>query len=121
MRRRVSKPKLPKLTEADVTRQVCDLMNAKGYRCMRLQSGMFAVGNRLVRVGERGLPDWLFLRPPGVQLGWTSTIFVEIKAPGREPDAKQRAWHADAARARLLSTWTDDIDDFRRWLEERGL
>jgi hypothetical protein len=111
-----------RLTEADVVRAVTDLMKAKGYRCMRLQSGVFASETRILRIGEKGLPDWLFLRAhPAAAAGWATVIFVECKAPGKKPRPEQAAWIAEATKAGLLATWTDDVKLFAAWLRERGL
>lgn len=110
-----------KLSEADVVRQITDLMKAEGWRCMRLQSGLFVSETRILRVGEKGLPDWLFLRAGQKGAGWAQCLFVEIKGTGKKPKPDQLAWLADATTAGLLATWTDNLDTFRGWMRTRGL
>lgn len=120
-----------KLTEAQVTLQCCDLMKAKGYRCIRLQSGLFSTpyGGR-VRIGERGQTDWLFMRCEGfapgtyniqLRLGTVRCCFVEVKATGAKPKPEQLAWIDEARKTGFLATWTNDIEEFITWLALNGL
>ena len=79
---------------------------------LRLQSGLFSRPNGgRVRIGEKGLPDWLAVRK-------SAHLFVEVKRPGCLPSPEQQAWLQVAQRDGLLATWTDDFDDFRRWYVE---
>lgn len=105
----------PVLKETDVVRQITDLMKAEGYRIMRLQSGVFVSDTRILRIGERGLPDWLFLRRSEDRCRPVA-MFVEIKAPGKKPRPEQVAWINEAIEAGLLACWTDDLDSFRSWM-----
>ncbi len=65
-----------RLSEADVTRQVCDFLEAEGWRGVRMNVGGMSyraitkktgwaggdVVDRYVAFGEPGMPDWLFIR-----------------------------------------------------------
>ena len=49
--------------EAIVSAQVKDYMLARGWRAVRMQSGLYQGPATTFRSGEPGMPDWLFLRP----------------------------------------------------------
>ena len=115
----------PKLSEADVTRQVCDFMAAEGWRGERRNVGGIrytpkGFPPRFVQFGERGEPDWLFLKyRTDTQGGWTRgaayVLRIEFKAPGKEPKPHQLAWH-EAERARgALVVVVDHFETFRDW------
>lgn len=115
------KPKL-KLTEADVTRQVCDFMGYEGWRGVRNNVGVatnLATGQQ-VAFNERGMPDWLFIRywnDPGM-VSEGDFIWIEMKAPGKKPTAHQKAWHeAERLRGALVKV-VDHFETFRDWYRE---
>ena len=112
-----------RLSEADVTRQVCDFLQSECWRGVRMNVGVatnLATGKQ-VAFHERGMPDWLFIRywqddrrvlnmEPFADLMW-----CEMKAPGKKPGAHQLAWH-EAERARgALVVVVDNYEVFRDW------
>lgn len=112
-----------RLSEADVTQQVCDFLAAEGWRGVRMNVGVatnLATG-RQVAFHERGMPDWVFL------LYWGSdrmmmnveqtadVLWIEFKASGKKAAAHQLAWHeAERARGALVKV-VDHYETFRDW------
>lgn len=124
------------LTEKDVTEQIVKFLRARGWRCQRQQSGMFRQNwqakpgdpnSGLVRVGEKGMADWLIIRPIYHQPRWRCEVFyLEIKAPGRTPKADQLKWLDRRHIEGIEATWCDSFDErgkgkkpFLPWYETR--
>lgn len=73
----------PKLLERDVTLSCRGWLAIRGWGGIRLNSGLFpAAGNRRIRVGRKGMADWVFIRG-------RECMLVEFKAPGQKPTAEQ--------------------------------
>lgn len=86
--------------------------------------------------GEPGQADYLFMRagfiglqaPLGhidaipMRFGMCTLMWIEFKAPGKNPTPEQIAWH-DEMRARGFAVYVvDDIDDYIDWYKrESGL
>ena len=60
-------------------------------------------------IGRRGAPDRLLMRPYRVGGAWT-TIWVELKAPGKKPDAHQAREHARMWRMDQIVVVIDSIE-----------
>lgn len=134
-----------RLSEADVTRQVCDFLALEGWRGVRMNVGarvqrrtqdvclgMDEQGDAIVKTvevsrsrvsfGEPGMPDWLFIKYwcDGQMINCEENadlIWLEIKAPGKEPKPHQLAWHkAERARGALVKV-VDDFETFRDWYQ----
>lgn len=99
--------------EAMVSRQVKDYMLARGWRAIRMQSGLYQGPATTFRSGEPGMPDWLFLRAvAGPRAAVLTGFWCEIKAPGGKLRKHQPEWHA-RERLRGFAVWvTDDLDSF---------
>lgn len=100
-------PSLPKLTEAMITEQVIGWLRSRGWRCERVQSGLYdsAKIGKKVRVGIRGVPDWNCFKG--------SRYFkLELKAPGRTLSEDQERYFAEAKRDRLNVMWADSLGSF---------
>src|SRR5262245_20276373 len=81
---RLRSPKL-RITENHVEHACLGLLGCRGYRMLRLQSGLFRTADgRWIRCGERGMPDDAALHPerPG--------SLREIKRPGARLSAEQQ-------------------------------
>lgn len=115
MSSRSARTRVPRLTEVDVTRQITDLCKAEGWWCMRLQSGLFVAEGRIVKVGEKGLPDWVFIKRSSISSLNPTCLFVEIKRPGGKPSPDQLAWIDWANKNGLCAGWTDSLDGFINW------
>jgi len=108
-----------KLTESQVTRQICDFLRAHGWRVCRQQSGLFATTDgRRIRIGERGAADWWAVRAFGDD-GRAEFFFLEVKGTGRAPSDRQRSWINDANRDGLEAEWFDSFERFEGWYFER--
>ena len=118
----------PRLSEADVTRQVCDFMAAEGWRGVRMNVGVatnLATGKQ-VAFHEKGMPDWQFIRYEYRELrrgdvgadyflASVKLIWIEFKAPGKKLKPHQLAWHeAERARGALVKV-VDHYETFRDW------
>ncbi len=67
---------MPGILERDVSKQVKDFLEARGWRAIRTQ---FAFSPGAFQTGEPGMPDYLFLRyEPG---GRALVLFIEVKGP----------------------------------------
>lgn len=130
----------PRLSEADVTKQVCDFLSYEGWRSVRMNVGGATyrtltnetgwdsggeVVDRYVQFGEPGQPDWLFIRygrqnrdfshaRPWIRYA-EKLLWIEFKAPGKKPSAGQIDWHeAERARGALVMV-VDNYEVFRDW------
>ena len=78
--------RLPKITEADFTRQVLQLAKHCGWRSAHFRPGRTAKGWRTAVQGDgAGFPDLILIR--GGLL-----IVVELKVGKNKPTEEQRAW-----------------------------
>jgi hypothetical protein len=68
-------------------------------------------GNRKMRVGTPGLPDWACFNHDRY-------CFIEIKAPGRTPSQNQIDWMESARRSGLNSIWCDGLGRLMLELEQ---
>ncbi len=104
-------PKLPALTEKQVTEQVIGWLKANGWLCVRLQSGLVDLpGKRKMRVGTPGLPDWACFNHDRY-------FFLELKSPGKVPSIPQEYWMAAARRQGITVIWADGLGRFMAELE----
>lgn len=117
-----------RLSEADVTQQVCDFMAAEGWRGVRMNVGVatnLATGKQ-VAFHEPGMPDWQFWTPmytPDFFHGSledkrranVSLVWIEFKAPGEKPTPRQLAWHRDEIARGALVIVVDHFETFRDW------
>ena len=108
------------LTEAQVTEQCIDYLRAEGWRCIRLNSGLFQRpnGKHRVRIGEPGMPDWICV-PGGRVHGHLrpAAFFLELKRSkgGQLSDAQSR-WIYDATEDGLLVCVCRGLDELREWM-----
>jgi len=109
-----------KVSEADVQQAVVLMLELDGWRFFRTEMTVQREFGRAV--GERGMPDALFLRYwAGYRLAEAQVLWIEMKAPGKPLKAHQRDW-ADAERKLgALVLKVDSIDDFRSWYKTSGL
>lgn len=117
-----------RLSEADVTKQVCDFLAVEGWRGVRMNVGGISYTPtgfppRFVQFGEKGMSDWLFIRYEMIwriakkpsHYGMANVMWLEMKAPGKKPKPHQLAWHeAERARGALVKV-VDHFETFRDW------
>lgn len=119
-----------KLSERDIQRTVVEFMQLDGWRAIRTDP--VSDKSRGKGFGEKGMPDYLFLRYdielPGA--AWRNesydssiaqVIWVEFKAKGKKREKHQQDWYEREAHQGALVLVVDDIDDFTRWYLESGL
>lgn len=108
---------MPKLSEAAVTRQICDFLRARHWRMTRNQVGRLRSpdGKRWITVGEVGHADWTAVRPRGQRRGDCQLIYVEMKAPGKRPSAAQETWLWCRRQESYLAGWWDSLESFAAW------
>lgn len=114
---RSGKPIKPKLLERDIQQTCTEFLELDGWRAFRTELTIQRERGRVV--GERGQPDYLYLRY--TDDGMARVLWIEYKKPGEKPRPDQLAWH-DAERKRGgIVLVVDDIDWFMRWYRLGGL
>ncbi len=115
--------KVKHLSEAEVTRQICDFLRARGWILKRQQSGLFQRpgSTARVRIGEVGEADWMAMRPASSPLGsgWCAFFYFEIKAPHKIPSFDQSVWLETRRRLGFEAEWFDSLEHFEGWYGER--
>ena len=103
----------PKLSENDVERACIDLLRVRGWYVVRLQSGLFKTPDgRFVRVGEKGLPDYVALHAV------YPAFFLETKRPRRDTGAEQERKHWELTGAYHLAVVViDRVESLKPWLD----
>lgn len=99
------KSPLPAVTEAMVTAQVIGWLRVKGWRCERVQSGLFGDSGKKVRVGIPGISDWNCFKG--------SRYFkLELKRPGKTLSALQSEYFESCKRDKMNIMWADSFGGF---------
>lgn len=94
---------MPKLTEAQLSRQVQDFLKLDGWRVLKQEPLSRAGGGRYA--GELGMADLLAIRYANPLRGWSAAIlWLEIKSAKGKVAKHQAEWHA-AERARGGEVW----------------
>ena len=73
----------------------------------------------IVRIGERGDPDWRAERLQTKLLGQAQVFYYETKAYGKEPTPEQKERMRQMTTLGWLVAWFDDIDKFMTWYNDR--
>lgn len=74
-----------KVSEHEIQNQILEYLRLKGYYCMRLNSGRYAVGGRYIAGQEAGTPDIMAFKK------FYPILFAEVKKPGKKPTDLQKA------------------------------
>lgn len=112
------------LSEADVTRQICDFLRARGWILKRQQSGLFQRpgSTARVRIGEVGEADWMAVKPtPYVPdgAGLCVVFYFEVKALHKIPSFDQCVWLETRRRLGFEADWFDSLEMFTAWYSPR--
>ena len=110
-----------KLRERDVTRQVKDFLEWKGWRAYRNQVITSQnVAGGWIRSGEKGMPDWLFVYYAQDHLpAMALVLWIEMKAEGEPLRPDQVRWQEiEMARGAWIVT-ADKYETFVDWYEEK--
>jgi len=104
----------PRLNENDIEAQCLGLLWRRGYYPVRLNSGLFKTAdNRWVRVGERGLPDYIAIHER------YRGFFLEVKRPGGKLSEDQQIKIRNLRHAyHLRVAAVDSVETLHAWLNE---
>jgi len=114
---RSGKPIKPKLLERDIQQTCTEFLELDGWRAFRTELTIQRERGRVV--GERGQPDYLYLRY--TDDGMARVLWIEYKKPGEKPRPDQLAWHEAERKRGGIVLVVDDIDWFMRWYRLGGL
>jgi hypothetical protein len=120
--RHVQRQKELGLTERHIQETVTAFLVADGWRALRMEHAIErnSEGGFKRRVGEVGMPDYLYLRYNRWTLGGAEHMWIEYKAPGRSADPRQLEWHYTEQKGGALVLIVNDIDEFRAWYADSG-
>lgn len=121
------------LKERHIQETITQFLQLDGWRAFRTELTVQRERGRVV--GERGQPDYLYVRygirvvgflydpvvyaikPPGAEVLW-----IEFKRRGENPRPDQLAWHEAERKRGALVLVVDDIDYFiKEWYPSSGL
>ena len=114
---RSGKPIKPKLLERDIQQTCTEFLELDGWRAFRTELTIQRERGRVV--GERGQPDYLYLRY--TDDGMARVLWIEYKKPGEKPRPDQLAWHEAERKRGGIVLVVADIDWFMRWYRLGGL
>jgi len=87
------------MRESTIEKAVCAYAKTKG--CITL---------KLAGMNQRGQPDRLFIRDG-------KSLFLEIKAPGKNPTALQIKWLLDLTSQGMNAMWCNSIADGKKLID----
>lgn len=116
----------PRIMERDIQATVTQFLELDGWRAFRTELTVQRDRGRVV--GERGQPDYLYLRygaqtDPITRVRYPigQILWIEFKRKGEEPRPDQQKWHLlEMARGAMVLV-VDDIDEFIVWYKASGL
>jgi hypothetical protein len=122
-----------RILEAHVQQAVVEYLQLDRWRAFRTELTVQRERGRVV--GERGQPDYLFVRYShpcrgagcsGEHCGTIDCVecellWIEFKRPGEKPRADQIAWHQAERKRGALVLVVDSFDDFAKLYETSGL
>lgn len=112
--------------EREVKKACIDMLEASGWRCIRLHQGTASGHGAHWRLGKKSDPDWWIMRPfhiPGPPL-WISRLegfYLELKKPGEEPSEPQLKRHGELRAEGYLVAVADDVAELQDWMARQGL
>lgn len=123
-RRAVKAPRPAPLRESHIQQTVTEFLEWDGWRPIRTEHAIERDedGGFKRRVGEVGMPDYLFVRyDTHISTSWAQVLWIEFKRPGERPRWDQEVWHVTERLRGALVLVVDSIDDFRAWYAASGL
>lgn len=96
--------------ESSLVHAVLDLLAAWRIPAWRRNTGAVKIDKRFIRYGQAGMADIWAIGPGGRH------IEIELKAPGKKPNAAQLAWLDLLSETGAICLWGDDIDELRNEL-----
>jgi len=123
-------PQPAKLIERDVAKQLRDFLEFRGWRRVRMTVGMAMGGGGMMSLGERGMPDLLYIRYFTKPRGGALAFWAETKRPGGGKDCRcragdkklcrhcqQRKWREEERLRGALVVVVDDLREFHEWYD----
>lgn len=111
--------KTPKELEKEIVSEVKRFMDSHGWRRFRQQSGKFSnAGGNIFQIGEKGMPDFLWLMYMPGKPGACLQLWTEIKRPGGKLREDQVQWIAEERMRGALIAIVDNIKDYCEWYEQ---
>ncbi len=104
--------------EADIQRAVVEFLAYRGCYLYRQNAGGIIErdGGGFIRLAPPGASDWT-----GWHKGSGRAIQCEIKAPGKQPTATQRAWLAVAEAHGVIAFWASSVEMAEAALKRYGI
>lgn len=111
------------ITEEHIQRTVKEFLEWDDWRSLRTEHAIERDKNGKVKrkVGELGMPDYLFIRYRPWEIDSAQVIWIEFKSPGEKPTQEQLKWHKAERDRGALVLVVDDIDAFVQWYKQSGL
>ena len=110
---RATKPR----READVQTAILALLRAHSISAWKVGSGAFKVGDRYVKMGQRGMSDIIGIQPRYTPFGPSGRFLaIEVKRPGGKPTLEQAAFLATVRKAGGIAFVATSCDDVIREL-----
>ncbi len=112
---------LPAPKEADVQKAVVELLAYRGCFVYRQNAGGLVEKDSgyFIRLAPEGASDWTGWVKWGPHAG--RAIQCEIKAPGKKPTPKQRAWLELAFSQGVIAFWADSVEMAEEALKRFGI
>lgn len=106
------------VVENDVEDRLAVYFARRGWTMIRQHVGLFkSRAGQYVKIGERGMTDYLVTRP--IRPGLTLSVYVEVKAPGCEPSDEQLRWMRRQQALGHYAVWFDSVEACAAWFEAR--
>jgi hypothetical protein len=117
------------LPENQVERQITDFLKCMGWTVTKQHAGISYRRNsdQVAFSQVKGTADWSAERPI-IPQGMRPTrdtcfalerFYLEVKAPGKKPQAHQLFWLDQRQLTGTTATWADSIQGFQKWYWKR--
>jgi hypothetical protein len=107
--------------ERDVSRQVKDFLEWRGWRMVRMNvTKMKDKAGQWIQFGENGMADYLALYyMPNERPGAALAMWVEIKGPGGKLSPDQVTWHGNELACGGCVVVAREFTEFEAWYWEQ--
>lgn len=105
--------------EREVKKACIAMLEASGWKAIRLHQGTARGHGAHWRLGKKSDPDWWIMRGHGS--GEVTGFYLELKKLGEEPSAAQRKRHAELRLANYIVAVADNADELQDWVTRQGL
>lgn len=123
----------PRLAENAIEDQIVGFLRLHGWEVRRQQVGTYIPyfaamqltegkplnHTNVVKIGTKGMCDWIARRRTALGAGIVEVFEIEVKAPGREPDDHQVEYMRKQQALGYLAVWFSSFDRFKEWYVPR--